>query len=66
MHIRILRSCACEGKSVAVGEVVPVSDKTARLLTAMGKAEIAEAPTPPKPHVSEPTRHRGRSRANRS
>lgn len=39
MKIRALRNVGVDGRSVAVGEVVEVDDRTGRFLIGIGKAE---------------------------
>jgi hypothetical protein len=46
MWIRILHQTSISGRTVRVGDVVEVTPANARLLLAMGRAELAPDPDP--------------------
>jgi hypothetical protein len=70
MWIRILRQTSISGRTVRIGDVVEVSPADARLLLAMGRAEVAQdldlvVITPeaamPRPRKPSPRQTHGRS-----
>ena len=75
MNILILKNTMADGRIVAAGQVVDVSDADARVLVRRGKAELAaEAIQAPAPAVLDTVeaavvvaedKRKGRSRANK-
>jgi hypothetical protein len=69
MRIRILRQTSISGRTVRIGDVVEVTPADARLLQAMGMAELAPDPDPvvitapeaakPRPRKSNPRQTNG-------
>jgi hypothetical protein len=43
MHVRILSNCWADGRLLSAGELVDISEETARSLIAIGRAEHASA-----------------------
>jgi len=44
MQIKMIKSTNCDGKPVAVGEVVDATDRDGRFLIALGFAEVYQPP----------------------
>jgi len=52
MQIKIIKATNCDGRRVAVGEIVDASNKDGRFLVALGFAEVYEPPKRGRPKQS--------------
>jgi hypothetical protein len=60
MRIRIIRATVCGGVAVNVGEIVDASERDARVLLALNKAETAITEAAPVDAVEDAPKRRGR------